>query len=125
MQLRTAACLVAMAFLATTVAAAQERFGTLQGTVTDQQGIAVPGVTVTITNTVSGENRTYVTDGNGQYVAPDLNPGRYNVTFELTGFSRVERSDISVLLGRTFEIDAQLRVGELTETVQVTAEATP
>jgi hypothetical protein len=114
-----------MAFLATTVAAAQERFGTLQGTVTDQQGIAVPGVTVTITNTVSGENRTYVTDGNGQYVAPDLNPGRYNVTFELTGFSRVERSDISVLLGRTFEIDAQLRVGELTETVQVTAEATP
>jgi hypothetical protein len=114
-----------MAFLVTTVAAAQERFGTLQGTVTDQQGIAVPGVTVTITNTVSGENRTYVTDGNGQYVAPDLNPGRYNVTFELTGFSRVERSDISVLLGRTFEIDAQLRVGELTETVQVTAEATP
>jgi hypothetical protein len=122
MQARMAVSLVAAAIALTGLATAQERFGTLRGTVVDQQGIAVPGVTVTITNTQTGESRVFVTDGNGQYIAPDLNPGRYNIAFELSGFARVERSDISVLLGRSFEVDAQMRVGQLTETVQVTAE---
>lgn len=104
---------------------AQERFGALTGTVTDQQGQAVPGVTVAITNTQTGEVRTVVTDANGVYGARDLNPGRYSVAFELSGFSRVERPDVLVQLGREFSIDAQMRVGALTETVQVTAEAAP
>jgi len=78
-----------------TTATAQERFGTLTGKVTDQQGAAVPGVTVSTTNIATGEARLFVTDANGQYIAPDLNPGRYTVTFELTGFSKVERNDIA------------------------------
>src|SRR5215203_876808 len=90
---------------------AQERFGTLTGRVTDQQGAAVPGVTVTVTNTQSGEVRTFVTDGNGQYIAADLNPGRYTAAFELSGFSKIERSDLSVQLGRTFELNAEMTVG--------------
>ena len=101
------------------VATAQERFGTLRGTVTDQQAQPVPGVTVTVTNAVTGEPRSYVTNANGEYVAADLNPGRYHVAFDLTGFSKVERPDILVLVGRTFDVNAQLRVGTLTETVQV------
>ena len=125
MYVRICAALVTVALVLTGLASAQERFGSLTGRVTDQQGAAVPGVTVTVTSVQSGENRVYVTDANGQDLAPDLNPGRYNIAFELTGFSRVERSDISVLLGRTFELDAQMRVGQLTETVQVTAEAAP
>ena len=119
---RLSAFLVALA-LATTGLAAQERFGTLQGHVTDDQGAAVPGVTVTVTDVQTGAIRTFVTDVNGQYVAPDLNPGRYTVAFELTGFTKVERNDISVVLGRTFTLDARMRVGAVTETVQVTAEA--
>ena len=111
--------------LATAVTNAQERFGTLTGTVSDQQGQAVPGVTVTVTNTQSGEVRTYVSDANGRYLAQDLNPGRYTVAFELSGFARVERPDVTVALGREFTIDAQMRVGAVTETVQVTAEAAP
>ena len=106
-------------------ATAQERFGTLTGKVTDQQGAAVPGVTVTATNNATGEPRVFVTDANGQYIAPDLNPGRYTVTFELTGFSKIERNDISVVLGRTFELNGQMTVGSVTETVQVTAEVSP
>jgi len=125
MYARISAALVAVALVMTGLASAQERFGTLTGTVTDQQGAAVPGVTVTITNVVTGEPRVFVTDGNGRYVANDLNPGRYSMAFELSGFARVERTDIAVLLGRTFDVNAQLRVGALTETVQVTAEATP
>ena len=111
--------------IGTAVTNAQERFGTLTGRVTDQQGSAVPGVSVNVTNTETGEVRTYVTDANGVYLAQDLNPGRYTVAFELSGFSRVERPDVSVLLGREFTIDAQMRVGNVTETVQVTAEAAP
>ena len=125
MHARISAFLVAFALVVTGAATAQERFGTLRGTVTDQQGQPVPGVSVVMTNALSGEPRTYVTDGNGQYYAQDLNPGRYTVAFELSGFSRVERQDISVLLGRSFNLDAQLRVGQLTETVQVTAEGAP
>jgi hypothetical protein len=122
MYARISGLLVALALVTATAAVAQERFGTLTGTVTDQQNQAVPGVTVTITNAVSGEPRAYVTDANGQYNAADLNPGRYTVTFELSGFAKVERTDILVLVGRTFDVDAQLRVGGLTETVQVVGE---
>ena len=125
MYARISAFLVACALVVTGLASAQERFGALTGRVTDQQGQAIPGVTVVTTNTQTGEVRTFVTDANGQFSAPDLVPGRYTVRFELTGFSKIERSDVSVILGRTFQLDAQMRVGELTETVQVTAEATP
>lgn len=125
MYARISALLVALTLAVTGLATAQERFGTLQGRATDQQGAAIPGVTITLTNTQSGEVRTLVTDGNGMWIAPDLNPGRYTVAFELSGFSRVERTDVSVVLGRSFELNAEMSVGALTETVQVTGEAAP
>ena len=118
MNARIMALLLLCGLAVGTTAMAQERFGTLTGKVTDQQGAAVPGVTVTTRNNETGEVRVFVTDANGQYIAPDLNPGRYTVTFELTGFSRIERNDIAVILGRTFELDAQMMVGSVTETVQ-------
>ena len=80
----------------------------------------MPGVTVTVTNAETAEVRTYVTDTNGQYQAVDLNPGRYNVAFELSGFAKVERPDVSVVLGRSFALDAQMRVG-----VQMTCKLSP
>ena len=67
MYARICACLVACALVLTGLASAQERFGALTGRVTDQQGSAVPGVTVVTTNTQTGEVRTFVTDANGQY----------------------------------------------------------
>ena len=125
MYARISAFFVAFVLVVSGPATAQERFGTLRGTVTDQQNAPVPGVAVTIRNVESGEARTFVTDGAGRYTATGLNPGRYSVAFELSGFSRMERPEISVLLGREFEVDAQLRVGQVTETVQVTAEVAP
>jgi hypothetical protein len=125
MYARLSVVLATVALVFTTAAAAQERFGTLQGKVIDEQGQPVPGVTVTVTNAQSGAPRSFVTDANGQYLASDLNPGRYTVAFELTGFTKVERNDVSVVLGRTFQVDAQMRVGQITESVQVTGEATP
>lgn len=118
-------CLLTLCVGMAPYASAQERFGSLTGTVTDQQGGAMPGVTVVITNVTSGESRNFVTDASGRYNAQDLNPGRYRVAFELQGFNRVERQDISIVLGRSFTLDAQLQVGAVNETVQVTAEAAP
>ena len=125
MYVRISAWLLMLTMALAANVSAQERFGTLQGRVTDQQGAAIPGVTVSVTSLSSGETRTFVTDTNGQFVASDLNPGRYKVVFELTGFTRVERPDVSVVLGRTFEVDTQMSVSGVTETVQVTAEAPP
>ncbi len=113
MYARISALLLAFVVAVSGLASAQERFGMLQGKVTDQQGMAIPGVTVAARNLQSGEVRTFVTDGNGQFLAADLNPGRYNISFELSGFSKVERNDVSVVLGRTFQLDAQMRSAPL------------
>ncbi len=125
MYARISAWTLALALLLTAHATAQERFGTLQGRVTDQQSAPIPGVTVAVTSLTSGETRSFVTDANGQFVASDLNPGRYKVNFELSGFTRVERPDVSVALGRTFEVNTEMSVSGVTETVQVTADASP
>jgi hypothetical protein len=122
---KSAGALLALLVAASSPLYGQERFGSLTGRVTDQTSGALPGVTVVTTNRTSGEARTFVTDANGQFIAPDLVPGRYDVRFELTGFAVVERTDISVVLGRAFELNTQLSVGALTEVVQVTGEAAP
>ena len=117
---RMRAFLWALVVLSTVGAAsAQERFGSLRGRVTDQQGDPIPGVIVITMHADSGEIRSFVTDANGQYLAADLPPGRYDVRFELIGFAKAERTDVLVRAGRTIELDTQLRVGELSEIVQV------
>ncbi|MEZ5415939.1 MAG: TonB-dependent receptor [Vicinamibacterales bacterium] len=123
MNARAIGLLAAFALIVGGSAAAQERFGTLQGQVTDQQGAAMPGVTVVVTNIGNADAKTYVTDEKGQYFALDLTPGRYTVTFELSGFTSVQRNDVIVVLGRAFTLDAQLSVGALSEAVTVTAAA--
>jgi Carboxypeptidase regulatory-like domain/TonB dependent receptor-like, beta-barrel/TonB-dependent Receptor Plug Domain len=125
MNARISALFLVLTMAVAGYASAQERFGTLQGRVTDQQGAAIPGVTVSVTSLATNETRAFVTDTNGQFIGADLNPGRYKVSFELAGFTKVERPDVSVVLGRSFEVDTQMQVGGVTESVQVTAEASP
>src|SRR5687767_7290867 len=110
--------------LVTAGAGAQERFGSLAGTVTDTTKAAVPGATVTATNKETGAQRVAVTGPDGSYRLPDLDPGRYSVTIELQSFQKVSVEDAIVLLGRTLTVDAELRPGVLTEVVSVTADAT-
>jgi protocatechuate 3,4-dioxygenase beta subunit len=62
---------------------AQERFGGLAGTVMDSSSAPVPGATVTIINKQTNATRVTVTNGEGVYRVPDLEPGRYDVTVEL------------------------------------------
>ena len=104
------------------VAGAQERFGGLAGTVVDTSQAPVPGATITTTNKQTGATRVVVSGPDGTYRIPDLEPGRYSVTIELQGFQKVQSDDMIVLLGRTVEFPAVLKVGGLNEVINVTAE---
>ena len=103
-------------------ASAQETTGTLTGKLTDAQGLALPGATVTVTGT-QGE-RSFVTDADGIFRAPFLVPGVYDVRAEMQGFKAVEQKAIPVSLGQTTSISLKLEVGGITETVSVVGTST-
>src|SRR5687768_17844033 len=102
------------------LAAAQ---GTLTGTVRDQSGSVLPGVTVEASSPALIEKvRAAVTDTAGQYRIPGLSPGTYSLTFRLSGFTTVTRTEIELSGTSTLTIPIDLRVGTLTETITVTGE---
>ncbi len=113
--------MLAVLFVSARLGHAQERFGGLSGVVTDSSQAAIPGATITITNKQSGAIRSAVSGSDGSYSVPDLEPGRYTVVIELSGFQKVSNDDVLVLLGRTLAVNAQLTVGNVSETVYVTA----
>ncbi len=119
------AALLAGLLSTATPASTQERFGGLTGTVTDASGSVLPGATISIASKTTGAVRTVVSNTNGTFVVPDLDPGRYSVTVELQGFSRSALDDVTVLLGKTLKLDTQLKVGDMAEVVNVTADARP
>jgi hypothetical protein len=109
---------LALALFASRPLAAQETTGKIEGRVTDTQGLAVPGATVTATGPQG--NKTAVTDGEGRYSLPFLTPGTYLVHGELAGFKAVEQKDVSVRLGQTSDVSLKFEVGGVSEVVQVT-----
>src|SRR5437762_10626289 len=102
-------------------AAAQGTTGSITGTVTDETGAAVPGATVTVTQTSTNDVHTTATSGSGFYTVPQLPPGKYRVSLEKGGFNRFEQSDITLTINQTAQINAQLRVGSAQEAVTVTS----
>lgn len=115
----------ALLLLVAVAAPAHAQFdrGSITGTVRDQQGAVVPGVTVTATSTQTGQARTTVTDGTGFYTFPNLQPGRYDVTVELPGFKKGSRTGIPLDAGGSIAMDFALETGAVTEEVTVVAEA--
>jgi hypothetical protein len=98
---------------------------TIAGAVTDSLGAVLPGVTVEASSPVLIEKvRTAVTDGSGRYRIEDLRPGIYSVMFTLTGFAGLRRDEVIVSGSAVINIDAELRVGGVQETITVTG-ATP
>jgi hypothetical protein len=104
--------------------AAQTVTGTLQGTVTDTTGAAVPGVAVTVRNVETGLVREVVTNERGFFNAPFLPIGRYKVTATLAGFGPVTRDKIDVRLNDTLVVDFRLDPN-IREEVTVVAERPP
>ena len=96
---------------------------TILGTVTDPTGAAVPNATITITNNETGVTRTLPSNGDGQYVAPDLHIGPYTIRVNATGFKAAEQKGITLSVGDRSRIDFKLQVGSAQEQVTVEANA--
>jgi hypothetical protein len=96
----------------------------IAGVVRDTSQAVLPGVTVEAASPALIEKvRSVVTDGSGVYRITDLRPGTYTVTFTLPGFAIVKREGVELTGSATFQVNAELRVGALEETVTVTGEA--
>ena len=104
-------------------ARAQLGVSRLNGTVRDEQGAVLPGVTVTATSPALIGSQTSVTEVSGEYRFPSLPPGAYSLKFELTGFQTVTRPNIVLALGQTLAVDVQLPISTLQESVTVTADS--
>ena len=109
---------VALLLALAAVASAQQTTGTLTGRLQDSQGLALPGVNVTVTGQQGAKSA--VSDTDGSFRIPFLTPGTYDVRAELQGFKTVEQRGVSVSLGQVTTVNMQLEVGGLTEVVQVT-----
>ena len=107
------------------IAAAQDASsGTIAGIVRDEGGAVLPGVTVEAASPALIERtRTVFTDGEGRYRIVDLRAGTYTVTFTLQGFKTVRREGVDISTGFVATVNADLGVGQLTETITVTGEA--
>jgi hypothetical protein len=95
----------------------------LSGTVRDESGAVLPGVTVTVTQTDTGFTRTVVTEGGGSYVMPSLPTGSYRLEVSLQGFRTYVQTGIVLQVAGTPTINAVLGLGSLEETVSVDAAA--
>ena len=102
--------------------ASAQTAGTLRGYIKDDQGAALPGVTVSATSTSVARVHTAVSDTEGFYRLIDLPPADYTVTAELQGFSKFARPNVSIRAGLNIEVDIALQVGAIQETVTVTAD---
>lgn len=99
---------------------AQEFRGRINGVVTDNTGAILPGVTVTASSPAMIQPQVQVTGPDGSYRFLALNPGLYQIEFDLTGFQKVDRKDVRVVINQTLTVDQQLNVATLQETVTVT-----
>lgn len=106
--------------LATSLTFAQIITGSLRGTVTDDTGALLPGVTVELSGpALIGGPKTAVTDGKGSYRFPGLSPGVYSITASIQGFTTMKREAVRVEVGSQFDVDFQMKVGGMAETVTV------
>jgi hypothetical protein len=114
---------VACICLHATLASAQVAAGEITGLVKDQAGAAVPGATITVTETRTNLQRISVSTGDGVYTAASLAPGDYRVDVELAGFKPLRREGIRLSTGEKARIDFDLSVGDIREQVTVVGDA--
>ena len=101
-------------------AVAQNAQGTIVGHVTDSTGAAV-ATKITLTESSTGISQSATTSSTGDYTVTGLNPGNYSVTAEAAGFSKAVSSGLTLEIEQTLRQDFKLAVGNVTATVQVTA----
>jgi hypothetical protein len=97
---------------------AQGQFATVSGSIVDQKGASLVGVTLTLSNAQSGAKYEIKSDSTGQYEFVGLPAGSYMLQFDFPGFASIKREGIS-LSGQAFRMDAVMKVGSLQETIRV------
>jgi len=100
---------------------AQVTTSDVTGTITDQSGAVVPGASVTVTNTGTGQERRTVTTSSGDYSVALLPPGEYEIKVGAAGFATVVQK-VSLVVGQRQTLDFSLRPGQVTEVITVSAE---
>ena len=121
---RWGGCLAAFCCLLHTLVYAQVTTADIVGRVTDSTGAVLPGATVTITNEGTRDVRTAPTTESGDYVFNLLPIGTYTIKVELQGFSS-QNTRLSVSAGDRARFDARLQIGQVAETLTVTASVSP
>src|SRR5205809_7954207 len=120
---RFVTAIVALIALGTCLVFAQTSTATILGVVRDASGALVPGVSITVKHTESGQTRTVVSGERGTYNAPLLPVGAYEITTTMPGFKQQVRSGIDLVVGQQAVINLTLEVGAAAEQVTVTEEA--
>jgi hypothetical protein len=110
------------AVIQSSVAFGQVSGATLSGTVTDTSGASVPKAELQVKNVATGVETPVVANSQGFYSVPNLLPGPYQVTISSVGFSSVVRSGIVLAVGEQQQLNIVLKVGQVSETVQVSGD---
>jgi carboxypeptidase family protein len=121
--IRGALIAVLIVACAAAIGTAQEFRGSITGRVVDNSGAAVANAVVTITNAATNASSSTTSNESGDYTALYLIPGSYAVTVEAAGFKKLTRQKVEIRVGDRLQIDLRLEVGNVSETVSVTAEA--
>jgi len=116
------ACVLLVGHGGVASAQSQAANGAIEGTIVDDSGAVLPGVTVTVTSVDTGTTRTLVTNDAGLYRALLLPLGAYRIDAELTGFKKFEQTGITLAAGQTAVVNITLGAGAITEVVSVTGD---
>ena len=120
--LRLAPVAIALFFFSSALYS-QTFYGSILGVVTDASNAAMPGATVNLTNSGTGDRRSVITGADGTYRFVNLVPGDYKMDIEQAGFKRYTRDQISVNVDAAVRIDVGMQVGDVTQAVDVHADA--
>ena len=115
---------VVLVLLASSIALAQTSSSLIQGTITDSSGAPVPNARVTATLANTETDYSTVTNESGNYVLPDVRPGEYSISADAPAFKRTRRSGVVIEVNQRARIDLTLQVGDVQESVQVSADIT-
>ena len=106
------------------VAHGQTTTGSIYGTVSDNSGAVVPGVSVTVTNTQTGTKKVTTTGGSGDYTFLVLDPGDYTVSTQITGFQTQTQTGIRLAAAQSVHVNFALQVGSTDQNISVEADTT-
>ena len=113
--------IAACAVFLTTAGYAQAVYGTIFGSVVDNTGAAIPGATISITDTNKGTTVTATANEAGEFTVGHLIPDTYDVKVTFAGFSTFESKGLIVYADQSIKVEAKMEVGAATQTVEVSA----